>query len=284
MSAFCIGANAANSLTQFVAGDASANTESAYAQVTASLPGTVDALELAIRSSGADNSMLLDLATGAAASETNVIADILCGAPITGIGNFYTFHFPLAIASGTRVAARQQVTTGGDDCRVNIACYTYAGYVQHRSASIVTYGAVAADSGGDGTDPGATINTKGAYNQITGSTSAALQGLTVCSGNQANGARTGAIGWLVDVATGAGGAEAIVWDDLAFGAQSGTHSYLLPNAYGPAPINIAASTRIAVRAQCSINDATDRLIDITLHASVLSQFVGVPMSRVFTGM
>jgi hypothetical protein len=54
----------------------------------------------------------------------------------------------------------------------------------------------------------------------------------------------------------------VILGNLAYVVDSGIDTPE-PQYYG-FPVSIPKGSRVAARAQCSINDATDRLIDITL--------------------
>ena len=203
---------------------------------------------------------LIDLATGAAASESDKLANF----PVARNGDATPWAglFPLQIPTSTRVASRFQSTSTTAAVRTAVYLIAKDTVAFHECTSCVTYGANTTDTGGVSIDPGATINTKGAYIEITSSTSADIKWLAIGLANQANQTRTAA-NFLVDIATGAESSESIIISNLYFGALS-VPDVVGPFYFPPIPIEIASGTRIAVRAQCDINDATDRLFDIIL--------------------
>lgn len=108
----------------------------------------------------------------------------------------------------------------------------------------------------------ASANTKGSYAEITASSSFTCNqvSLNMYGGSGGNGLR-----YLVDLATGAGGAESVLIPDT--GAFIDNNAGMQPKAK-PFLTYIAASTRLAARASCNINDATDRVFDMALIAGI----------------
>jgi hypothetical protein len=213
--------------------------------------------------SGADGfQALLDLSTGAGGAEVVRIPDLgidnSAGAG-NGIGSI---RIPWRIASGTRVAARMQADVASETVSFALTACATGGLPGIQT--MTNYGADASDSGGTQVDPGGTINVKGAYSQIAASTSGLLQWamLDVTSGGDLT---TLSVGWAIDLATGAGGSETVLWSDVrtcrrdvniaAFNFSGRLQGFLT---------YIPASTRIAARASCSQNNANARKIDVSL--------------------
>lgn len=257
MSVVTIGIDAAASVGQAITTGA-ANTKGSYAQLTASLSAACVGLLASFRGDTILIDLLFDLATGAAASETVVLADLAHS--VGRVRHITLVGVPLAIAQSTRVAARGQAT-GATELGY-IAAYTWAldsSIPMHGATTADTYGANTTDSGGVSVDPGGTINTKGAYAELTSSCNA-VQSLSVLFANQVNTVRT-SCDWIIDIATGAAGVEAVKLADIWTACSLNSDS-VIPDGYPSLPVAITASTRIAARAACNINDATDRLIDV----------------------
>lgn len=249
-----------------VTSSASTNTKGSYTQLIASTSFTTNRIELsstANAASGNGMAALIDLATGAGGSESVVISNL--AADIGEAGELiFTADFPLAVASGTRVAARFQANVGSRTVRLNVTAIAAGG--MPGMSSFTTYGADTSDSGATGVDPGGTTNTKGSYTEITSSSSALAQWMMAVIAFRGN-AQPLSFSWAVDIATGAGGAETVLYSDLRVcerevltfrmgytGRMQGFLTY------------VPASTRLAARASCTTNDATDRLIDVELIA------------------
>jgi hypothetical protein len=168
-------------------------------------------------------------------------------------------YIPLRIAAASRIAARCQSSVAS--ATINIALYALtdnAGLAVYGRAT--TYGASTADSGGVSVDPGATPDTKGSPSEITASCTNAVNYAVLCFGNQDNTAETEGT-FLVDLRTGADPGTTVQADLPLY--DSAALDIKMPAAYG-FPVEISSSTRIAVAAQCSMNNATDRLFDVVV--------------------
>lgn len=261
-----IGLDTSNSKGTEIAGSGTANVKSSYTQLVASTGLTAVWIQLMVGHSTSANTadFLYDIATGAAASETVVIADVpFC----TGGNTFYTRSttlIPIAIASGTRIASRVQLNGTATTLFFTISAILGA-ESDITSGAVTNYGSNTSDSGAVSVDPGGTANTKGSYSQIAASTSAAHNWLNPVLGNQDNGVRTGA-NWLMDIATGAAASEVVVIPDVWIEMGS-TLDVPFTYSWNFGVTEIASSTRLAARMQCSITDATDRTFDLAIFGS-----------------
>lgn len=236
------------------------NTKADWTELVASSSFAADSLGLVMFAGTTVADCLVDIATGAAASESVILENIPYGMGNTTGTPCGSLILPISIASGSRVSARYQASTSTMTMRL-------AGYLMakdtvafHECTSSVTYGANTTDSGGAGVDPGGSANTKGVYTELSASTSADIKWLVVGISNQINGARSGAF-FLVDIATGAESSESVVVPDLFFAMSALTDAPGF-HWFFPVPIEIASGTRLAVRAASNITDATDRLFDV----------------------
>jgi len=246
-----------------LAANGSANTKGAYTQWVASSSFASDGIILSgIAGGTAQGDYLIDIATGAAASESDKIANFPLSRQVSVPTQAQSVIFPLQIAAGTRIAARQQSTTTTGVIRASAHIIKKDTVSFHDMTECVTYGANTADSGGTSVDPGASTNTKGAYSEISASTSADIKWLMVCIQNQNNTTRLSA-NYLLDIATGAAAAESVIISNIYLVATAESDT-ILPHYIGPFPVEIPAGTRLSARAQSGINDATDRLFDVIL--------------------
>lgn len=259
-------ASSAFSLPDTVTAPGAINTKGAYLQLVSSSSFDAKGIIIVGYPSSTAADMLVDIATGGSGSESPIITNFPMSAiGVTNGNNFYGANFiPIAIAAGSRVSARYQTTSLSAPLRLGAYLIAPDSVLLSEITATATYGANTTDSGGTSIDPGGTANTKGSYTQITASTSADLQWLIVGSNNQGNTARTNA-GWLVDIATGGSGSESVIISNLCFSSSSGINA-MYPWAYPAIPIVVSSGTRLSARAQCTTNDATDRLIDISLIA------------------
>lgn len=239
------------------------NTKGAYLQLVAATTFEASGLIVVLGNNQLYTDNLVDIAVGAGGSEQIIASNLLCSTREKAQAVYY---LPIRIPVGSRIAARYQAAdvSGG---RVMYATATLlaAPFLPGAPLSqITTYGAATGDSGGTAVDPGGSANTKGSYAQIDASTSRAIRSLIVAFGCANNSALTAAEG-LVDVAVGAAASEQIILPDLWI--RYSDQENLAPCVYGPFQVNIPAGTRISVRAQCSITDATDRIFDVVLYGA-----------------
>jgi hypothetical protein len=243
------------------------HTKGAYVQIVASTPFATSAIRVGL--AGHSNSIqawLCDLATGAAGAEAVLLANLMSDMTTTGstIGNAGWHEFPLAIPAGTRLAAR---------CQCSVAFARLLGiYVVLIAAggtpgvtAVTTYGAIPATTRGTNLDPGSTINTKGAYAQLTPSTTGVTQWLMLQAAHFGGSEPSGA-GWAIDVATGAAGAEVVLVPDLRVQMPAGASGTIIPRSHQMLTY-IPAGTRLAARCSSTHPTAVLRTLDVTLLAA-----------------
>lgn len=251
-----------------VTSDAAANTKGLYTELAASTAFACNSIYVEITTSTLSTArrFLLDIAVGAASSEAVVIPNIIVEGGLSGSspkGGFSAF-FPLAIASGARISARCQDSSGGGT--LSVAVTLIAAGDTPGCAAFTAHGADTATSNGVQVDPGATINTKGAYAELSASLGANAQYAVMIFHSNANTAPASA-NWSVDLATGAALSEADLVKDVRFSMGAGNEGFLSAKSYS-FPTFIASGTRVSMRASCSVNDATDRLFRAALYTSV----------------
>lgn len=253
------GANAADSGgTPVTAGVA--DVKGVYAQLIASTLFDSHVLTISAEQVGANvRDNLLDIAVGAAASEQDIVSNLLFSGRIPTD----TVVIPLYVAAGSRVSARIQSTQVSEV--LDVAVHLFGKTLMNSSPlhRETTYGAATGDTGGTGVDPGGVANTKGAYAQLTASSTNNCRELLLAFGSRSN---SGAVdsSFLVDIAVGAATSEQIIIADIML-RQGANRDEILPHFFGSVPVNIPAGTRIAARAQSDIIDATDRLIDVVAY-------------------
>lgn len=245
----------------------SSNTKGSYAEFVASSAFECNYVHVTVRATvaTAGRLYLFDIATGAGGSESVKVPNLTAEGTSTNssVYGHGLYPIPWQIAASTRIAGRCQCSTASEVMTVTLKLIA-AGDVDGID-TFVNYGANTADSGATQIDPGATADTKGAYSQLTASTSAIIQYLLLIA--TYGHATVGTAGWFADLATGAGGAEVVLIPDNAFysATNAGGNPALHPRSY-PYLTYIAASTRLAVRASCSVNTATVRLFDANIIA------------------
>jgi hypothetical protein len=108
-----------------VTANTAAHTKGAYAQIIASTSANASFLYITIDSvntTATNTATLIDIATGASGSETDIITNCAVGGAATGgalLGS--VIGVPFQIPSGTRISARiQSLVTGGKTARVSV--------------------------------------------------------------------------------------------------------------------------------------------------------------------
>lgn len=240
--------------------NATQNVKGSYAEIVASTPFDSCALYVILARPSANLDYLIDIAIGAGGSEKIIVENLLISGKIddTTMDLLIPFNLP----AGTRLSARCQCGPSAGSGTIDIAVSLFGRAIlqSHGLSCCTTYGAATGSSGATGIDPGGTANTKGSYAEIEDATAKPIRQLIVQVGDRANNIMTTAT-WLLDIAIGAAGSEVVLIPDLLLVASTGNDT-ILPGVLGPFPVWVPAGSRLAARAQCSINDATDRLIDV----------------------
>lgn len=243
--------------------NASANTKGVYNEFIASTPFTANFLIVTITGMNVARRYLVDIATGGAGAEVVLFPNLLVDGSGGAAGNTgAAIHvFPVAIPSGTRIAGRVQSSTGGAVVTLTVTLIAAGGMVG--ATTFVNYGSNTGTSGGVAVDPGGVANTKGAYSEITASTSGVIQWMLIMATTGAN-AAPAAANFAVDIATGGAGTEVVLVPDL----RTNTTTQMSPNPASWSLLTyIPASTRIAIRMSSGITDATDRVLQFAIIAA-----------------
>jgi hypothetical protein len=241
---------------------ADAHTKGDYTELVASTSDDVTMVRItfgSVSGTGASTGVLVDLATGSAASEdvkaANLNAGFVPAITATGTNAGSSYWLPLAIPSGTRIAARCQAETGLDT--VDVMIQTFSGSNQTATA-IDTIGAVTASSRGTNVTGG--NNAEGNWTEIEDSTAETYTGLLWGFGGAGNSSMTGG-GRLVDIGTGAAAAETAIISNLAISTTS-AEALMPPLALPIYGVSIASGTRLSARVQ---NNAGTNATDIILY-------------------
>lgn len=243
---------------------ASANTKGSWVETFASTPFQAFGIIVSVAPNlNANSDRLVDIGIGAAGSELVLIADL--AAPNVGDVNVYHAFFPIRIPANVRLSHRSAASTGSQGTMVGMHLCGGGWVGGHSSCSRVeTLGAVSADSGGTGIDPGGTAGTKGSWVQVPSATTTSFpyRWLGIGINNQVNVNRATA-NWLMDVAIGGAGSEQIILENLHL--HSETNGMVAPMFWGPHPVSIPEGSQLSVRANCSSIDAADRTFDVILY-------------------
>lgn len=222
-------------------------------------------LAVFITRSSAAQDMCIDLSIDSGAGGNNFIIapDLRYFNSSTSAGTAAAFILPLYVASGSLIdvrAAASGIGTPTVDCIVigsSNGLFGLPGF----SRAIALYSAAGPNWRGVDIDPGATVNTEGAYAQLTASSSDAIAAFTCSLGPGGDVARAATTSWLVDIATGAAASEFNFLTDLPTHCTGSVDMPVLTQ-HGLWACDIPSGTRFAARCQSDSNTAGDRILDV----------------------
>lgn len=261
-----VGGSATDGVT--VAASASVDTKGTWVTNSAYKPSfTWNMLNLCVWNASAE-SYLMDIGVDDGSSNVFVIAPDLRvpGLRIARSGAMH-FQLPLHVPQGKQLAFRCQSASGTNGVRIICGGSSNGIYGAQGYSRMVSLYTPAAGSRGITIDPGGTANTKGSWVQMTSSSSDRVVGLMMAVGDAGDIARAAAQNIAIDIGIGASSSERVVVPDITFTADTNSDQWG-PRVTGIYPCDIPSGTRFALRSQCSVNTASDRLIDCTLHGFV----------------
>lgn len=238
----------------------SANTKSSYTEFVTSLSTDIDALMLTANYTSATNKdWLIDVAVGPDGVEVPIVSNLHLSSLLFWPMGAQTI-IPISVAAGSRIAIRLQSNGPANWDMQRLALSGFRGGLWRSLSfeSSETFGANTADSGGTSVDPGGSIGVKGSWVELSSGVPNLIEAITLCIGNQSNVVRAESY-WLVDLGVGNTGAEVPILTDFQLGASNNVD--IMCPALTFMPLTIYAGQRLAIRASCSISDATDRLFD-----------------------
>lgn len=212
-------------------------------------------LDMEGSNTGGIRSFLIDIGTGGAGAESAVVSNIAFNDKGTASASI---TFPITISSGTRISARCQASTGSATCTVCINAMTDSqwGTSTSNESTALTATSKGAVVTADGTAHTKTVTPI----ELIASTGIIYNYWIVQIGLNNNDTIGTGSDNLVDIMTGAGGAEVVLAPDI----------FLYHNAAESNFVNavffhqIAAGTRLSARAQSSDTDATDRVSSVSV--------------------
>lgn len=193
------------------------NTKGSYTAgaISASTPRKADMLLLTMTTKGSPD-YLVDLAIGAAGSESIVVPNLASTGPTYGSS---VYLLPIGVPAGSRLNVRSQATTSSAALSVSASLISGGMLGMPAFNRCETLGATTADSGGTGLGNPASPATMGAWTQI-GTTTFPWKWVITAMGDQAITTRTSGQRFMWEIGVGAAAAQ---W--LLIGGQSaGTSS------------------------------------------------------------
>lgn len=246
-----------------VTSSATANTKGAYTQLVASTNFDASGLILVIDPQFEDTHYLIDVAVGAAGSESVILSNYYSAGSLAV--TTVPLLLPLSIPAGTRISARSQDNFGSSASFVSGMVLGSGFFADSAWSSIDTYGAATGTSTGTSVNAGATANTKGAWTQLVASTTRAHKGLMVAVGRtNASTAAAADYGCSIDVGVGASGSEQVIIPDLVHAVTTAKKN-AGHNVTFPIPCDLPAGSRLAARMQSSTTNTTDRVLDVAVY-------------------
>lgn len=237
----------------------SANTKGSYTQLIATTPFLASWIIVEAATNTNGSTMLIDIAIGGAGSEQVIIPDLM----VQGPKDLMTIALPVQIPGGVRLSARAQAATGGHICFLKVALIAAQTGMQPAGGVVDCYGANTGTSRGVSIDPGGSANTLGSWTQIVASTNRRARGFVLVIGGQGN-TNTVAGDWLYNVGIGGAGSEQSILEHWHVNTRAAGNVHPEPHCSPFIPVPIGSGTRIAVRSQSTVIDATDRLHDVQI--------------------
>lgn len=173
-------------------------------------------------------------------------------------------YFPFAIPRNAQFGARIQSNVASATCRVMVMPVPGDSYYPGGLQKARDWGAGTSNSLLTAVDPGATINTKGAWVAYAGFTVVNKARAIALAVHDNTNAAPSAFNWLIDVAWGDASNKNILLNNIPR-SDSATVGLMGPDFYGWFPCSIPKTAVLYVRAQCSGNDATDRVLGVGLY-------------------
>ena len=226
-----------------VAASATPHTRGDFTELFSSTTFHAETITVTIWSSPGQSTVnsacLLTLATGAALSEADYVANI----PLGGSVRPQSFTVPCNIPAGTRVAACLQGVVVSQGVNI-VVTLRQAGDQYPAPTVITTIGADTATSNGLVMTVPSGAHTKSDWTQLTAATSQQYNRLLVCLAAPSTGTMTATTG-MVDIATGGSGSESVLINNVPFEVTAAELFYQA--APVPYIVNIPVGTRLTAR-------------------------------------
>lgn len=258
-----VGEDGSNSKLTQLATSGTANTKGSWAELVASTPFDASSIIIHFSDFHNNNEFLVDVGIGASSSEKVIVPNVYRAVP-SNVHDRGSLLIPIPIPSGTRISARAQRAIVGSlsqYCGVSLIGASFSS--MQPFARVLDYGSDTTNTAGTQIDPGGTSNTKGAWTEIVASNTNPMRGLFFALGVPNISAAFG--NFLIDISVGASSSEKIIIEDYPFHTNSSGAMQSAERISVFIPVDIPSGTRLSVRAQSSITDATDRLFDIVIY-------------------
>jgi hypothetical protein len=233
-----------------VTANTAAHTKGSYSELIASTSANAGLLVLMVQdinTPATNTATLIDVATGASGSETDIISNLAVGGALTTAGpTGLVVAVPIKIASSTRLAARiQSVVTGGKTATAQIFLFDVGGDYATAPTSVDVI------TGDTATSQGISFSgASGTWVQAIASTSRAYRAVAIMP--SAHSTSTSSINPQLEIGVGASGSEQsfgatiVQYNSSEFVASTPPHLSLFGR-------NIPSGSRLAVRHDIASN-------------------------------
>ena len=240
-----------------VTASGSTNTKGSPTELIASTAYEASGVYVNVHSNTGATQIFMDLMIGAS-TEDIIVPDLVFSR--SNQINMDRVYLPIKIPKGSRVSARTQGSVASSLLYVMLQLIPSAPTYPAGFGRCTAYGLTAASTTMTSVDAGGTADTEGAWTQITASTTNPIRSMIVGVGPGSD-ITTGALCYFqLDIGVGSA-TEAAIISDMSLVRETASDQPK-PIYHGPYPCNIPAGTRLAARAQCSVNTAGDRVIEV----------------------
>lgn len=263
------GADTATSSGTNVTASSSANVKGSWSDLGGVTSFAYEAITVCIGGSQVFVDQMIDVGISDGSNRHVLVADLYYAGSKQAAEQFFIVTIPVHVPAGAQLSARAAASNGTGPPVIEVSLIGHASGLAgapgfSRSVALFT----PASSRGVAVDPGGTANTKGAWAQLTASSPADIAAMFGLVGYNADTARASTARALIDIGVGAAASEFVLYPNAALGWGATRDG---PSNCPRIPIfgcNVAAGSRIAARAACSINTAGDRTVDLALYGLV----------------
>lgn len=233
---------------QATASRGAANAKGSYVEVFAATAFNYRAIQLNLLATGGGGQIyLVDIAIGAAGSETVVVSNLVFDSMRGVAQNTVEVTIPVSIPAGSRIAARVQESGGAGTRDVVVEVIGRGGGINTPPAAngeVVTYGVDDTTTTGTLVDPGGTSGTFGAWTEFSAATPVDHSGLIAVLGTNKQSGVVATTRYQVQIGIGPSGGEVPI-AELATDTH-GNATRMGNNVLEVAAV-IPAGTRLAMR-------------------------------------
>lgn len=243
-------------------------TKGSWADVGGATSFAFEAITICVIGSTANSEMMLDIGISDGSNRWVLVPDIRFAQEKLASEQGFQLYVPVHVPEGAQLSVRSLGSDNTKTAYVTIIGHS-AGLGGAPGFSRIVALFTPSNALGVAIDPGAIANTKGSWTEMTSSCPATIGGMFGLLGYNGDTSRAGASRTLIDIGIGSGGSEFVLYPNAAFTwstiGDGPTNCLRLP-AFSCA---VPSGTRIAARAQASLNTAGDRTFDLSLYGLVV---------------